>query len=136
MQDGPEVRVPYNAPSIGNSPFEFATCGQEDRIQISVDDSSIGLAHSMVYFSSETQEFVFLGGQNPDRGTYRIKVSASIKAETKYICSSFEFDLVVLLEGEQSAIDTVEETEEPLCLEDQLKITNLQPSYSFQCTYE
>jgi hypothetical protein len=118
VQGGPELRVPYNAPSIGNSPFEFATCEQEDRIQISIDDSSIGLAHSLVYFSSVTQEFVFLGGQNPDRGTYRIKVSASIKAETKYICSSFEFDLVVLLEGEQSAIDTVEETEEPLCLQD------------------
>ena len=131
MKDGPELRVPYNAPSIGNSPFVFATCGQEDRIQISVDDSSIGLAHSMVYFSSATQEFVFLGGQSPDKGTYTIKVSASIMAQTKYICSSFEFDLSVVGQALESVSETATETQEPLCLQEQVEITGLKPSYSF-----
>ena len=57
----PSFTVPFDDPRNGNNPFNFATCGQDSRITVTVDDSDLPNDHSIVYFNSETQEFVFVG---------------------------------------------------------------------------
>lgn len=85
--------------SVCTHPFIFDTCGQDKRILITVDDSALAVAHSIVYFDSTSNQVVFIGGQSPNVGVYLIKISAVIKIKTKYLISSLDFELEVLAPG-------------------------------------
>jgi hypothetical protein len=98
VQGCPEVRVPFSTPFTTNDPAD------DDKIQIQIDDSSLNVDHSMVYYDSTTKEIVVLGGQNPAPGTYSISVTGSVKSATGYVCSSITFDLAV--KGGQSCSTT------------------------------
>jgi hypothetical protein len=88
-------RVPFDASSLGNIPFSSVECNASSRLTVQVDDSSLNVEHSIVYFDNATQEFVFLGDQAPPTGTYQILVTAVLKTDKKYVTKSFTFNLVV-----------------------------------------
>jgi hypothetical protein len=106
VQGGPEVRVPFS------TPFTTSYAADDDKIQIQIDDSSLNVAHSLVYYDSTTAEIVVLGGQSPALGTYSISVTGSVKSATGYVCKSFTFDLTVC--GQSCPTTTTQESD--LCL--------------------
>ena len=112
-------RVPFDSETLQNVPFEFSTCGQSSRMTISVDDSAVECDNSLVFFDSDTQEFVFVGYQSPTLGTYDILVTATIRSGAQYLTSSFTFELAVVdqLPVEETDSEAAAEEEESICLQ-------------------
>jgi hypothetical protein len=134
LQNTETFRVPFDSEELESHPFNFNTCNAASRSSVLIDDSAVPSAHSIVYFDSTSQEFVFIGRQAPALGTYQVKETAVVRDATHFIQSSFEFDLAVVSELPSPDASTSSESEESLCLQEEVGIVGLKTTYSFHCT--